>query len=778
MPTFYLDYVNGNDAADGSTFATAGLPSVGPWKTITSGATEARIAPGDTIKIAKSPDPTSLGVNGTWTCGPIPSAKSIVSSTDATPIEITCTGHGYANDDIVFINGHTVNTNANGLWIITKVDDNKFTLNNSTATGGGAGGATGTVCLYTSAVVKLASTSLVKEVHNCDTAWTTADAGKCTCTVNTTVWKEGYGSASMACLAGLGVEKAAYVAVEGAPINGSGFQQVSFWIRSSVVLADGDFNLCLCSDASGDTVQNTIAIPAVATAYVWSLITVDTAGALYNGINSIALYQAVDKGAVTIFLDNIILCKASSSNDSLSLSSLISTNTLAQGGTEGWYGIQSIKVDSTYTLVMLDNSTYCTPLLTNILRGWYGTTITTTTYKRETIKTPMSASQATEIQAVQDSGTIGSYIAFEGGYNTSSGNQDGESFFDGQNSNGYGLSVGAKQYITIDRLNFVRYYIGMYIGYGSTNAGTGRCITVKNIQSCNDNIIGLGISHNYGLIFENIASLCNNYQSGLCTFNANVTSGTSSNCRFDLISNINNNGPTSGIELWCATNYLFKEITSCSNNGYSGIRFMGSSQNVFKKITTNANSRNNGSTSTIKYWAFIQERGGHNLIVNGTFNEGIEGTVFYGYLGGDSRVYIQNQKKCYSEYLISELQTVIKHGTVGAWQLYFIGALLYSQYLKFKWNLIRVSCIANVPKTIKVWVKKSHATNGFAELIIEGNQLAGMDSDIIDTKADDTDWEELSVTSTQTEDGTFDVKVNAWNVDTTYIYIDSEITVT
>ncbi len=57
--TFYLDYENGDDVNDGLTWALA-------WKTITNGATAARIAPGDVIRIAKSPAPTSIG-NGTWT---------------------------------------------------------------------------------------------------------------------------------------------------------------------------------------------------------------------------------------------------------------------------------------------------------------------------------------------------------------------------------------------------------------------------------------------------------------------------------------------------------------------------------------------------------------------------------------------------------------------------------------------------------------------------------------------------------------------------------------
>ena len=44
MAIYYLDYENGNDANDGLSFANR-------WKTMTNGATAARIAPGDTIRI-------------------------------------------------------------------------------------------------------------------------------------------------------------------------------------------------------------------------------------------------------------------------------------------------------------------------------------------------------------------------------------------------------------------------------------------------------------------------------------------------------------------------------------------------------------------------------------------------------------------------------------------------------------------------------------------------------------------------------------------------------
>jgi len=60
MTIFYLDPVDGNDGNDGLSFANR-------WKTFNSGATAARTAPGDTIRIIASPDPTSLGITATWT---------------------------------------------------------------------------------------------------------------------------------------------------------------------------------------------------------------------------------------------------------------------------------------------------------------------------------------------------------------------------------------------------------------------------------------------------------------------------------------------------------------------------------------------------------------------------------------------------------------------------------------------------------------------------------------------------------------------------------------
>ena len=59
MAIRYMNYENGSDANDGTSWADA-------KKTI-QGFTSAILAPGDVIRIAKSPAPVSLGTTGVWT---------------------------------------------------------------------------------------------------------------------------------------------------------------------------------------------------------------------------------------------------------------------------------------------------------------------------------------------------------------------------------------------------------------------------------------------------------------------------------------------------------------------------------------------------------------------------------------------------------------------------------------------------------------------------------------------------------------------------------------
>lgn len=78
--------------------------------------------------------------------------QAVTSSTDATPIVVTKASHGYSTGDLVIINGHTTNIAANGIFRITVLTANTFSLQDyntgANIVGSGAGaGSGGVVCL-------------------------------------------------------------------------------------------------------------------------------------------------------------------------------------------------------------------------------------------------------------------------------------------------------------------------------------------------------------------------------------------------------------------------------------------------------------------------------------------------------------------------------------------------------------------------------------------------------------------------------------------------------
>lgn len=77
---------------------------------------------------------------------------AITSSTDATPIVVTATAHGFNTDDLVMIYGHTTNVAANGTYRVIRLTANTFSLKDmntgaSIAGSGGGAGSGGTVVI-------------------------------------------------------------------------------------------------------------------------------------------------------------------------------------------------------------------------------------------------------------------------------------------------------------------------------------------------------------------------------------------------------------------------------------------------------------------------------------------------------------------------------------------------------------------------------------------------------------------------------------------------------
>jgi len=659
MATFYLDYELGSDAGTGADWANA-------WKTITLGATAARIAPGDIIRIAKSPAPTSLGVTGIWT--------------------------------------------------------------------------------NLSRTVTLAS-ALTAVIEDCEDAWVAS--ANVTATISTTN-KLGTNSCSLAIAAGFTTGIVAYEALASST-DFSAYQQVSFWIRSSVAIAAGVLTLDLCSDTAGATPVNTIAIPAIPGINRWQVVTVDTAGALGNAIQSVSINAISDPGIPTILIDNIIACKAKASANSLTLSSLISKNSAEQGGTEGWFGIQSISG----TTVILDGDTNTEA---GVGRGYSGTTETVTTYKRETIKTAVASASSTVAQDVVDSGTVGNNIQFQGGWNVATTVQEGETFFDGQNGFGYGLQLSTQSFITLNYLNFCRYDRGLVFANSSNNN------TITTLSNANNNSTGIYFGTAYNNILTTISNINNNSASGMQI----VTGG---NNTIITLTNANSNSANYGIYFDRSNNNTIVTLTNANNNVY-GVGFSIGSNNRIKTLSTSGNGIAGIQTIT----------GSVNYLFNALIAEATEvttGTTF-----SNDRVFSNKHDQTADNHWIFtdggtiNSQTTIRHTASGvAWRLSPTSTNRSSTY-PLDVSIAKIAVAANALVTVKCWFYKSSAAGITAKLVCRGGQIAGVASNVEATAADVLNtWEELTITFTPTEAGVVEIEAWAYGGTAESVYVD-DMTIT
>jgi hypothetical protein len=683
--TFTLDGAswtsfNGADVT-GNAVPFGGMNWADAWKTVTSGATAARIAPGDIIRIAKSPAPTSLGTTGEWT--------------------------------------------------------------------------------NLSKTVTLGAAQTLN-IDLCEEAWTaSADV---TATTSTTR-KQGANSASLAIAAAFTTGKVAYKAITS--INLSAYQKISFWFRNSVAIAGGNvFRVCLCSDATGDTVVDTFWIPAIPSTnrFLPLTLTKDGGGNLGAAIQSIAIYADSDPGTPTILIDDIIAC----TTNGLNLQSLISKNSAEQGGTEGWYGIQSIDG----VTVLLDNET---ETLANAGRGYGGTTETVTTYKRETIKTNLVSSASLAVQEIQDNGTSGNNIQFQGGYNTATNAQEGETFFDGLNGYGYGLYQSSKSWITLNYLNFSRYNHGVYYFSSSNNS----IITLSNVSnntnygvhyynnSNNNSITTLSNANNnnYGVYYS--SSSHNNSIITLSNANNNNNNGIfysqSHNNFITTLSNANNNGY--GVYYSSCYNSLISNLSNANNNSYYGVYYDNSYNSNIRTLSTSGNGT-----------AGVFNNVGRNYLFNALIAEATEVTGFTDFI--NARIFsgkhdqTLNNHKIFTDRGTIRSEATIRHTDSGiAWRLDPTSTNRSSSY-PLDLSIAKVAVGANALVTIKAWFRRSN-TGITGKLVCKGRQIAGVDDDVTAsiTAAADT-WQELNISFTSSEAGVVEIEAYAYGGTTYTVFVD------
>lgn len=789
----------------GSSYADA-------WQTITNGATSARTQSGDALRYEKSSDPTSVG-NGTWTDGPLRAAISIASSTNATPIVITLSGANYtllapAVGDTVQITSHATNTNANGTWKISAVNGSTtVTLVNADGTnsvGNGAGGATGTIRKINNRCVILAS-AVTKAIactgnQGVKTNWTSDGGANVVCSVVSNVFKEGVECQQIAIGAGFTTGIAAHWAT--GTLDLSGYQQVSFWIRQSAgtVLAAGGITLRLCTDTAGLVSVHTIAVPALGANNPQQAFTVDLGTNLNSAIASIALYVATDVGAQTFQLDNIIACKASSSADSLSLTSLIGKNT----STESFWSIASINHDR----VVLDMITDTLPTSTT-LRGYSGTSETVTTYKRETLKVAPFTTWSTFAR---------NGVTLSGGWDTSTmTSQTGETWVSGQDGSGTGFSFANGVNVGISKFGLVRFLNGL--AQASSSAGTQlndfHCNNVTSPNAGGANVFTgvTGVRCEYGttgtvwfcanangpVIGRNNTLLplvgtvyclsggvaggefgC--YQpAGTITASNNATSGMGGTLTMNGVFNniIANNNGASGVQGLEAMTFINGSLT-VNGNGTFGFTNASSQAFHFRSVTAQNNgtygldlsgrcdvSRIDSLTTSGNATAGLRVQADMTLMLrnwNGTDSTPLTviGAVTpsgpkitstqHGGVSTDNRVYYGGTKQVQS-------QTATRHAASGiAWTFAPTNETnAFEQYNPLREVIATFAVAANALVTVKCWIYRS-STSITAKLTCRGGQIAGVASDVsVTASGAATTWQEETITFTPTEAGVVEI---------------------
>lgn len=748
MAVYYLDPENGSDAANGLTFPNR------VKSTSAAAINAAALAPGDEIRIIASPDPTSLGVDGTWTNAPnnaIP-AGFITSSTNASPIVITKNNHNLVTGDTIIVYGHTINTNANGTWEVNVLTSSTFELKNadgSNSVGNGVGGATGNFRQINNCRILLASevTKNITLCGNLKVNWTAS--ANVTSSIITSDNKEGYGCLSLVIAAGFTTGKAAYYTLP-STLDLSAYQQVSFWIKNTVgtVFTNGMVTLKLCTDTLGDVVAHSIDIPTTTAINNWMPVIVNLGTNLNSAIRSIAFYVTTDNGAQTFLLDNIIACKAASDPASLSLQSLIGKNT----GNEAWLGIQSVNT----TRVLLDGSANTRPSTYTQGCGYAGTSETVTVYKREPIDLGPLATAATSFLATVESGTLGNTIKYTGGWGrTDMSTKVGQSYFSGQTGLGIGF-LNTFNYIELSDCNFFRFTTGVVLGTAATTNCIGNSVTTKDINNNNLGVSTIGSSQT--LTSFDVRNICCNLPTtantngGMLLFGSYITANVGSffgNRRNLDATVLTNSNITVGL---CATAFELGALLPVSKNNLTLGNMYG---NANADISGDCVVRNTSlNSATPSYYA-------------GTWQTNFVWSVNDGSVAGNSAGYFNGGR------IVTD--TIETHTTGTSWKLSPTNAnITTNRPLPLK--VATVGLLTGVSKTVSVWFRRTN-TGLTGRLICYSGQAAGVSTvSSVMTAAADT-WEELSVTLTSTENGVVEVYAECFGGTTYSMYVD-DITIT
>ena len=580
-------------------------------------------------------------------------------------------------------------------------------------------------------IVTLTS-AVTATIDDCESAWTPAT--NVTYTAGTTTYREGTRSVALNTATAFTTGLIAYRNL-GATLDLSAYEQVSLLIRETVGKALGVFQIKLCSDTAGAVPVNTFDIPTVSSSQ-WTPIVLNNGAPLGSAIQSIALYALADPASLSIYIDNIIACKAASSADSLTHLSLIGKNNGDPG--EPWFALRSIS-GTTIQLGLVDASS-ASP--TGGAANYYGTSETVTAHKREPVV-------LTSTHAVQEAGSLGAPSLYSGGWDRADMSTQNDVTWVRHSLSITILTLSS--YTTLEKLYWVA-----DSGNGIANGTGANGVCVRDYAFCGS---GASIGSGNQTRLEN-----GRYGVGS---SAGLALGSAAGEVYARLAKFWGAGPAIASSFALSSTGQSRKIVADVDeirNVQKGYLGMGSADlvlrnTVFAGVTTEIAA---GNAARITLQGCTLPNGVDGMAGSGaviySHNEG-------GVAGAHKQYHIPAGAATFS---IISAATDQRHTASGlAWKI-AVTSTTISEAFPLTLPLAKLLCEAGITKTVTLWVRRNNL--GLAlRLRAVGGDLGGVASDVTAQAVGSADtWEQLSISFTPSETGVLEIVADAWG-GTTYL---------
>ena len=537
------------------------------------------------------------------------------------------------------------------------------------------------------------SSALTKTITNAATGWTAAPAN---ITLSTsTNRKIGSNALLVTPAPGFTTGKVCYIGL-GSTQDFSGYQKISFWFRPNTngVIAADTYKICLCSDTIGNTIVNEINIPATLSSNTYYAYTLDYGAALGSSIQSVAIYANSDPGTLAFTISNIF-----AANDFHLQSAFGWEN-------DCWYAPQSING----TTVVIDSVSTAVGG-----RGWRGTNGTAELF----IAQPYITLTTSTANAISEDADAWDPSTYSGGWNTSSGLQDGYTHFRSQISGISNCFGTSRSNIVLERFAISAYATALSFPSGG-NVEVNECVF-----AC----LGVAFSPPEGHRF----AVSN------CKFLANSTTQTIL-AGTTVVSSVFYSCNQYGVSM------DYGRVTDCvfANNASGSVQVPSTSLDIYR----------NQSGTFLRGCSFLDTT---EVAFASAVTVGIMWSKDHDQTVGDDRGFARAG-------LITKQSTTVHDTEPVAWKVEHTNSEgNAANPIVFKIGERAVSASSLV--TFTAWVKKDHATNVGCSIFVEDEvyNISGVVADAA-TAADNTSWQQLTITFTPTVSGIVPIYFKSWYI--------------